>query len=566
MKFVFEDVGELLNFVDCEDVNPSGIRRFGVAPILNANIMYHVNNKIDPTYTFHHVSEDVENYIIAAGVNHSPEDWTGYNPRVKSLFSHLNPKYLRDLQNGKATLLIDQSFEGYQTWWLWEWFHKELEEYKINPKYIIYVTGNMIADEIYENWAIKNNIEDKMLVTGYAHFELDLGVTSSEMIETENKLPTFQDHINYKTENLEKIKTFACLNKRFRPHRIWFFKFLYQSGLLDKGLVSMNLFEEGTWSFEGREMDIEENREIRNVLPLIVHGKRNDELDDNFYIRRFNDKICLDTFVTVISEAQCGDGDETVFISEKTYKVIACRQPFIIMGNKETLRKLRDTGYRTFDGFIDESYDTLSTFERMEAIIEAMKKIESIENKLEWFKSMEEIIEHNYNVFMGKLSKKIIEIIKIENQYVKLFGKEKKNLYNMNDNERRYLPTLAELVDRQSISQLKEVFIPEHREEYSQEIADIQHDIQLFLDSNKEPITAETIRAIIVLAQTNLHIWHNESNYRKGIREGNNLELTHGLNGIRNTAKNKIQEVVGGRKDYKTDCLAAEFKDWGISW
>ena len=30
--------------------------------------------------------------------------------------------------------------------------------------------------------------------------------------------------------------------------------------------------------------------------------------------------------------------------------------------------------------------------------------------------------------------------------------------------------------------------------------------------------------------------------------------------------KNKIQEVVGGRKDYKTDCLAAEFKDWEISW
>mgnify|MGYP003117069835 FL=1 len=64
----------------------------------------------------------------------------------------------------------------------------------------------------------------------------------------------------------------------------------------------------------------------------------------------------------------------------------------------------------------------------------------------------------------------------------------------------------------------------------------------------------------------NLHIWHNESNYRKGIREGNDLELTHGLNGIRNTAKNIIQEIVGGRKDYKIDCLAAEFKDWQISW
>ena len=130
---------------------------------------------------------------------------------------------------------------------------------------------------------------------------------------------------------------------------------------------------------------------------------------------------------------------------------------------------------------------------------------------------------------------------------------------------RKYLPTLAELVDRLSIAQLKENFITEHKDEYKQEIQDILHDIQLLLD-DAEPLTSDTIRAIVVLSQMNLHIWHNESNYRKGIKDGNNLELTHGLNGIRNTAKNKIQEVVGGRKDYKIDCLAAEFKDWEISW
>ena len=131
--------------------------------------------------------------------------------------------------------------------------------------------------------------------------------------------------------------------------------------------------------------------------------------------------------------------------------------------------------------------------------------------------------------------------------------------------ERKYLPTLSELVDRLSIAQLKEVFIAEHKSEYAQEISDICHDIQLILDESDD-ITADTIRAIVVLSQMNLHIWHNESNYRKGIKDGNNLELTHGLNGIRNTAKNKIQEVVGGRKDYKIDCLAAEFEDWEISW
>jgi hypothetical protein len=130
---------------------------------------------------------------------------------------------------------------------------------------------------------------------------------------------------------------------------------------------------------------------------------------------------------------------------------------------------------------------------------------------------------------------------------------------------RKYLPTLSELIDRLSIVQLKEVFITEHKGEYSKEIKDILNDIDILL-STAEQIDAEVIRAIVVLSQMNLHIWHNESNYRRGIKDGNNLELTHGLNGIRNTAKNKIQEIMGGRKDYKIDCLAADFKNWEISW
>ncbi len=131
---------------------------------------------------------------------------------------------------------------------------------------------------------------------------------------------------------------------------------------------------------------------------------------------------------------------------------------------------------------------------------------------------------------------------------------------------RKYLPTLSELIDRLSIVQLKEVFIAEHKEEYAEEISCILHDINLILSEKDVTLNADVLRAIVVLSQMNLHIWHNESNYRKGIRDGNNLELTHGLNGVRNTAKNIIQEILGGRKDYKIDCLAAEFKDWEISW
>ena len=131
--------------------------------------------------------------------------------------------------------------------------------------------------------------------------------------------------------------------------------------------------------------------------------------------------------------------------------------------------------------------------------------------------------------------------------------------------KRKYLPTLAELVDRLSIAQLKEVFITEHKEEYAEEIRDIVHDIDLILENEEVKLSGKDVRAIMVLSQMNLHIWHNETKYRAGTGNGN-LGLTHGLNGIRNTAKNMIQENVGGRKDYKIDCIAAEFKDWEISW
>ena len=131
--------------------------------------------------------------------------------------------------------------------------------------------------------------------------------------------------------------------------------------------------------------------------------------------------------------------------------------------------------------------------------------------------------------------------------------------------KRKWLPTLGELIDRLSIHQLKEVFITENKKNYASEIQDIVHDIDLILKEHKGQINGDVIRAIVVLSQMNAHIWYNETKVRNGEKDGN-LHLTHGLNGIRNVAGNKIVECVGGRKDYKTDCLAADFKDWEISW
>lgn len=133
--------------------------------------------------------------------------------------------------------------------------------------------------------------------------------------------------------------------------------------------------------------------------------------------------------------------------------------------------------------------------------------------------------------------------------------------------ERKWLPSLAELIDRLSIVQLKEIFIPEHAAEYAAERGDIQHDIDLLLAGR--PLDAATIRAVLMVMLSNRVIWENESKARAGGSEQDKyLKFTHSINGVRNRAKNLIAAFDGGRKDFKLDCLAAEldpaFGNWNV--
>lgn len=136
----------------------------------------------------------------------------------------------------------------------------------------------------------------------------------------------------------------------------------------------------------------------------------------------------------------------------------------------------------------------------------------------------------------------------------------------MLEQHRKYMPSLSDLIDKLSILQLKENFLPEHRELYAKEISDIIHDISLLLSQKEIWLNGEAVRAIVVLAQSNLHIWHNESNARKGLKDGNDLSLTHSINGVRNRAKNKIENFSEGRIDVKVDCIASEHSQFEPSW
>ena len=126
---------------------------------------------------------------------------------------------------------------------------------------------------------------------------------------------------------------------------------------------------------------------------------------------------------------------------------------------------------------------------------------------------------------------------------------------------RKYLPTMGELVDRLSILQIREVLDPKNKDSYKGQIDNIQEDLETGYS-----LDSKLVRAIVVLSQINLHIWMNESGAREGEGGLNNLRLTHGLNGIRNQAKNKLNSVSGEDAEQKVECTAAEFKDWEVSW
>ena len=133
--------------------------------------------------------------------------------------------------------------------------------------------------------------------------------------------------------------------------------------------------------------------------------------------------------------------------------------------------------------------------------------------------------------------------------------------------ERKYLPTLADLVDRLTIVQLKMIFIPDRREEYIAERELILHDVDLILNGLDHKLNARSIMAITLIQLTNRCIWESESKARAGGNEQDKLlRFTHSINGVRNTAKNVLSEEAGGRKDYKIDALAADLPEDFGNW
>lgn len=134
---------------------------------------------------------------------------------------------------------------------------------------------------------------------------------------------------------------------------------------------------------------------------------------------------------------------------------------------------------------------------------------------------------------------------------------------------RKFLPTLSDLIDTLTITQIKELRFKESKFVYADEIKKICHDIDLLINEKNLKLNARLILIIIIIAQLNLYIWENKEKMKNKKNEVylKLLKLAHQLNGIRNRMKNKLLEEIGDNDTAKkrTNVDTDDLEGWDVS-
>lgn len=109
---------------------------------------------------------------------------------------------------------------------------------------------------------------------------------------------------------------------------------------------------------------------------------------------------CAESLLYLVTETVATG--RRLHLTEKTFKPICLRMPFIIVGTKGSLAYLRSYGFKTFGDIWDESYDDEEddeiSLERIASLLRSLDELPA-EGKEYLFIRAQEIIEHNYNHF-----------------------------------------------------------------------------------------------------------------------------------------------------------------------
>lgn len=117
-----------------------------------------------------------------------------------------------------------------------------------------------------------------------------------------------------------------------------------------------------------------------------------------------------DIFVDVICETWYQG--QIFYITEKFWRAVSTKTPFIIHGAQNILTNLKKLGFKTFDEFWDEGYQEDPSFYNITGIKQVLQNIASQPlDEIRWmYKNMQEIVDHNYQVFMNISRHDIIKV------------------------------------------------------------------------------------------------------------------------------------------------------------
>lgn len=217
-------------------------------------------------------------------------------------------------------------------------------------------------------------------------------------------------------------KLFVCFNKVHREHRIELFVKMMNSGLIEKAHYSFEgsgigwldkIVNDSSYSPIVRET-FDKNRHLFPIRLNITPERHNPidlQPDDIKYHTESYFSIITETLFYNRAEARDKhsflDAADGVFFSEKTFKTIGFKHPFVLVGQYGILKELKKIGYKTFHPFIDESYDDIeNSDERLEAIWKEINRLCNFtpDQWVEWQKQVKPIVDYNYDVLKNKQS------------------------------------------------------------------------------------------------------------------------------------------------------------------
>lgn len=307
---------------------------------------------------------------------------------------------MRRVKEKTAFIIISNPFESFLEDIHLMYIHQYFKDLQIPLSQIIYSSCCPNGKDIYNDFCKRNNLVPEM------HCEF---------------LPIYASNLKKETVQGKtytpgpREKDFLCFNRRYRDHRLLFGLLLHKYELLDHSYFSLAKYQpENTADFRSTA-DAINKQQHNNILEITSESiyKFDYKLPlvlDTSDFNRLHPTAMTDTITNLYNKSLVHIISETNFYTniihqtEKTIKPIANMQPFIMLGSPNSLKSIKDMGFKTFSDFWDESYDLeLDHTRRLLKIVELCKTISqwTPERKIEFTHQVKDIVEYNYNHFMN---------------------------------------------------------------------------------------------------------------------------------------------------------------------